>query len=272
VLELTELLARHRDDVPLDLAALQLASIEFPDLEPEQFLALLDSHAAELGGRVNRSAAGPEFIRQANQYLFDELGFRGNEDDYYHPRNSCLNEVLTSRTGLPITLSVVYMEIARRLGRPVVGIGLPGHFLVQYNDGLCEMYIDPFHRGQLLEASECHQLAKSMAGVDTGGDPKALAPAGNWQILVRMLGNLRSAYLRAREYAKTVEVLNLLLVAAPNAAEEHRQRGVCHVQLDRHGAAIRDLERYLELAPEAEDRVEVERQIVALRHWQAARN
>src|ERR1700677_2040410 len=143
----------------LDVAALEIASIETPDLDPEPFLGVLDRIASGLAARLPASADGREFVRVANDHLFGDLGFRGNEIDYNDPRNSCLNYVLDRRTGIPIALSVVYIEVARRLGRPVSGVGLPGHFIVQYNDGEFESYIDPFHSGKLLSAEECREVA-----------------------------------------------------------------------------------------------------------------
>ena len=139
---LLDLLVRYNEDVPLDVAALELASIEFPDLEVDPWLDLLNSYANELAERVSEDDDGLTYIRTANAYLFEELGFRGNDGDYYSPMNSCLNQVLMERTGLPITLSLVYLEIGRRLGRPLWGIGMPGHFLVEYDDGDVRRYID----------------------------------------------------------------------------------------------------------------------------------
>ncbi len=132
------------------MAALEIASIETPDLDQQPFLAILDRMASAIAARLPSGATGREFVAAANQYFFDELGFHGNEIDYNDPRNSCLDHVLDRRTGLPITLSVVYIEVARRLGQPVSGIGLPGHFIVEYKDGEFAAYIDPFHSGRLL--------------------------------------------------------------------------------------------------------------------------
>ncbi|MGH9719560.1 MAG: transglutaminase family protein, partial [Bryobacteraceae bacterium] len=136
--EILDLLA-GQGRVELDRAALLLATIEYPNLNIDGFLSLLDSHASELHRRLD-GVEGLAFVHEANRYLFEELGFRGNTDDYYNPANSCLNDVLTARLGIPITLSVVYIEIARRLGRPVFGVGLPGHFVVRYDDGREAVY------------------------------------------------------------------------------------------------------------------------------------
>src|ERR1700728_802967 len=152
-----EALRRAIQDQPegtLVVAALEIASIETPDLEPGPFLGVLDRIASGIAARLPASASGREFVSAANSYLFGDLGFHGNEIDYNDPRNSCLNYVLDRRTGIPIALSVVYIEVARRLGQPVSGIGLPGHFIVEYNDGDYATYIDPFHSGKLLSVDD----------------------------------------------------------------------------------------------------------------------
>ncbi len=185
------------------------------------------THAwAAMGG-----ADGPRFIRIANQYLFEELGFRGNDTDYYDPANSCLDLVLDRRTGIPISLSVVYIEVARRLARPVWGIGLPGHFVVQYSDLEYSTYIDPFHRGKLLTEDDCAKLAREITGVDPTSEPSTLAPVGTRYILVRMLNNLRSAYFRVKQYGKAATILDLLVEAFPDNADYYKTRGVARLHL-----------------------------------------
>src|SRR5437868_2927694 len=194
--ELLDLLARRNEAVQLDLAALQLATIEFPKTQSAPYIGLLDSHAAELSERVDEETSGEEFVGLLNQYLVEELGFRGNEDDYYNPSNSCLNMVLTERVGIPITLSVLYMEIGRRLGRPIYGIGLPGHFLVQYDDGEFSAFIDPFNQGRLLFDQECLELATQVTGYDISRDTTVLKPVNRRHILIRMINNLRAVYFK----------------------------------------------------------------------------
>jgi regulator of sirC expression with transglutaminase-like and TPR domain len=247
VTELAALLAGRPTSLQLDEAALLLARIEHPELDAAACLSILDSYAVELGGRL-RDPSGETFVAEANRFLFDELGFTGNTDDYYNPANSCLNEVLASKTGIPITLSVVYLEIARRLAKPVFGIGQPGHFVVQYDDGVYSTYIDPFHRGRLLETAE-------PARVD------------NRQIVARMVNNLRRIYFARQAHRKTAQLLTLLLEADPGAAEEYKQRGVAFLQIEQLRAAKADFERYVELAPDAPDREAVENQLVSLKRW-----
>lgn len=257
-------------DSRLDLAALEIASIETPDLDPETFLAILDRLATGLGSRLRATASGREFVDATNRYLFEELGFHGNEIDYHDPRNSCLNYVLDRRTGIPIALSMVYIEIARRLGQPVSGVGLPGHFIVEYNDGDFATYIDPFHSGRLLTSEECRQLAKTRTGTDV--DDTALAPVGARYILVRVLNNLRAAYFRSKHFEKMITVTDLLLDAFPENAEYYKARGFARLRLRQFLGARRDLEMYLKHAPNAADRPQITEQLGAIHRWLARVN
>jgi regulator of sirC expression with transglutaminase-like and TPR domain len=272
VKRLLDLLAGRNQDVNLDQAALELAEVEFPGLAIDPFLGLLDSHAAELSERLTGAASGEDFVAATNHYLFEELGFHGNTRDYYDARNSCLNEVLTVRAGIPITLSLVYMEIARRLGKPVRGIGLPGHFVVRYDDGVYSTYIDPFNGGRLLTAAECFTLAREAAGVELELDSRALEPVSKRQILFRMINNLRRGYLERGSTGKALDILGLLLQANPNSAEEYRQRGLIHLQAEHMTAARADLTRYLELAPDAPDRGAVKDHLRSIQRWLASIN
>jgi regulator of sirC expression with transglutaminase-like and TPR domain len=250
----------------LDAAALEMAVIERPGLDPAPYLATLDQLACEIATRLGRGYDGLKFIRVANDYLFEEWGFRGNEAEYYDPRNSCLDAVLDRRTGIPITLSVIYIEVARRLGQPVFGIGLPGHFIVQYNDGKYSTFADPFHGGKLLTEEDCRLLAREV-GVDIAAEPSTLEPVSNRYILVRMLNNLRSAYFRAKNYGKAAQALDLLVEAFPVNAEYYKARGVARLHLRELRAAKADLEKYLKYSPDAEDRAEVTKQLEAIHRW-----
>ncbi len=261
--ELSDFLASRGADLHLDEAALLLARIEFPDLDIAPHLKILDAYADELDRRLQ---GGANFVLTANQYLFEELKFTGNQADYYDPANSCLNEVLARKTGIPITLSLVYMEVARRLEQPVFGIGFPGHFLLQYDDGRFSTYIDPFHGGQLLDAAECYQMAGSEP------NPAMLARVYKRHILARMILNLRGIYLRRGAHRKSVQILTLQIDAFPDSAEEYRLRAIAHLQLEQIRLAKADFERYLELAPDAQDKEQVEKQLSALTRWLVGMN
>lgn len=249
----------------LDLAALEIAAIETPGLDPAPFLAILDRLASEIAARLPAAADGRTFVGATNDYLFGELGFRGNETEYNDPRNSCLNYVLDRRAGIPIALSVVYIEVARRLGQPVTGVGLPGHFIVQYDDGEFSAYIDPFYSGRILSAEDCLQIARDRTGADADGT--ALAPVGTRYIVVRMLNNLRSSYFRGKQFGKMVAVTDLLIEAFPQNAEYYKARGVARLRMRQFRGAREDLELYLKFAPDAQDRVQITQQLGAIHRW-----
>jgi regulator of sirC expression with transglutaminase-like and TPR domain len=230
----------------LDLAALEVATLEHPGLDPGPSLAVLDKLAAELGRRVSRKASGDEFIAAAQAYLFNELGFTGEEANYYDAGNSCLNDVLETHRGLPITLSVVYMEVARRLGRKVHGVGLPGHFVVRYEDSRTSAWLDPYHGGRRVTAEDCFALAREATGGEVPEDYSLLAPITHRQILLRMLNNLRRVYFHRRSYRKALALLDFLLDIFPDSAEDYKQRAIAQHRLRRTHAARADFERYLE--------------------------
>jgi pentatricopeptide repeat protein len=223
--------------------------------------------ASQLGDRLRNFNDGRDFVEKAQRYLFGELGFHGNETDFFDPLNSCLNQVLERRTGIPITLSVLYMEIARRLQMPVFGIGLPQRFVLQFDDGNYSTFIDPFHGGRSITARECFTLAGA-----TVADPALLRRVTKKQIVVRMLQNLLRAYLRLRDFDKAMQTLDLMLVGAPDTGLWYKQRGALALELKRFQAARRDLEKYLALEPAAQDREEILKQIQAIHRWLAKVN
>ena len=272
VQRLLDALRDERSLVPLDVAALEMASIEFPGLDIESCLGRLDSYADHIGCQLKGNATGLEYIHGANEYLFDVLQFRGNEDEYYDPRNSCLNSVLMRRLGIPITLSVVYIEVSRRLNRSVYGVGLPGHFVVAYEDKNSRYWIDPFHRGRILSFEDCSNLVQQTAGVNLRANPAVLAPVNKRQILVRMLSNLKAIYLRGEAFDKARQVLDLLIHAMPDYAEEYRHRGIVHMKQQNHRAARQDFETYLRLERDAPEREQVEKQLVLIQRWRAGLN
>ena len=264
---LLELLSGRPSSIELDRAALEIARIAYPDVDAGRYVAELDRHAAAIADRVHDLSDGERFIRAANSWLFGELGLRGNQDDYYNADNSCLNRVLDSKLGLPITLSVIYIEIARRLAKPVSGVGLPGHFVVLYDDGQYSTFIDPFNGGALLDAAGCVELAQMGAL-----DPQALAPVDRRSIVLRMINNLRRTYFAGHDSEKALRVLDLLIAANPDSAIEHKQRAVALLALQRIAESLAGFKRYLELAPAAPDRVRIQEQMRNLAFYLAARN
>ncbi|MBV8831729.1 MAG: transglutaminase family protein [Acidobacteriaceae bacterium] len=269
---LLEALQHEKSGVTLDIAALELATIEFPNLDVPGCVACLDTLAEQVSGRLSSDAALIDFVHAANEVLFEVLQFRGNEEEYYDPRNSCLNSVLTRRLGIPITLSLLYMEVGRRLGRTVEGIGLPGHFIVGCSDKVSTYWIDPFHGGRILTFADCCKLAKEASDADLRANPALLAPLPKRQILIRMLSNLKVIYLRGESFNKARQVLDLLISAMPDYPEEYRHRGTVHLRQLNHRAAKEDLETYLRLEPNAPEREEVKKQLLLIERWKAGLN
>jgi regulator of sirC expression with transglutaminase-like and TPR domain len=272
VRRLLDALGDERSTVPLDVAALEMATVEFPGLDIDASLFRLDNLADQINKQLSGNASGLDFVEAANDLLFNVLQFRGNEDEYYDPRNSCLNSVLLRRLGIPITLSVVYIEVARRLNRPVYGVGLPGHFIVAYEDREARYWIDPFHNGKLLTLADCQALAKQAANVDLSANPALLMAVNKRQMLVRMLSNLKAIYIRGKAFGKAHEVLSLLIEAMPEYAEEYRHRGIVNMQLQNHRAAKEDLETYLRLQPDSPERDQVQKQLVLIERYKAGMN
>ncbi len=254
-----------RDPVPLDEAALAIAEEEYPRLDSEEVLFRLDALAERVRGRAPAPGRSASTLRALRQVLFDEEGLKGNDADYGDPRNSFLNEVLERRLGIPISLCVVTMEVARRIGLPLQGVGFPGHFLAKYVAPTgTEIFVDAFNGGEMLSADEC--VARYRAR--TGGrdlDRRHLAAVAPRQILSRMLQNLKRLYLERKDDVRSYWVLDRILLLAPSQLEALRDRGVVAARLGVAAAAERDLEAYLARAPAAADAGEVRRLLTALR-------
>jgi regulator of sirC expression with transglutaminase-like and TPR domain len=240
-------------------AALALARVEYPTLHAGRYVDALDRMGAEASVRVGAAAnaAFEETLRAFNEYFFDELGFRGNRDRYDDPRNSFLNEVIDRRTGIPISLAVVYLEVSRRAGLRIAGVNFPGHFLLRAADrhvaslrGADEVVIvDPFHAGALLSEGDCRALLRQHVGDEAAFDRSLLEPATRSQIVVRMLVNLKRLYVRMRSFPQARFIADLLITVDPSAIVELRDRGLLAYHLQDFAGALRDLEAYLRLLP-----------------------
>ena len=207
---------RPDDQLELDVAALLIGDWEQRELDVASYLQMLDRLAA--AAAENMEDDEPlSAITSLNRVLFQEHGFRGNQDDYYDPQNSFLSSVLDRKTGIPITLSVVYIEVARRLGLPVKGVGFPGHFLVRYDlDDSAMLVIDPFRMGMMLDQEALQAILESITGKSTPLTPSLLAAASNRDILIRMLNNLAAIYRRKGDTQGSIEVLQRLLILDPS--------------------------------------------------------
>ena len=204
-------LAAACDEIDLAQMALLIAAAEYPDLDVTEELQALDSLAAGASRRLGQERDPLARANALSEYLFDEVGFRGNREDYYDPRNSFLNEVLSRRLGIPITLSLVYIEVGKRLAMPLVGVGMPGHFLVRFSPGQEDLMIDPFHRGILLSEQECAQRLQEVAGAAVPWDQSYLAPVSNRELIERILRNLRGVYVRRHDQPRALRTTEWLL-------------------------------------------------------------
>jgi regulator of sirC expression with transglutaminase-like and TPR domain len=257
---LAEQLADAADRPGPDLAApaFLVARLEYKHLDPGPYLDRLEQWG---DAAFHRVAADPGHeaplaarVDTLNKFLFSELGFSGNRAQYEDPRNSCLNEVLDRRTGIPITLSLVYIEVARRAGVRAEGVNFPGHFLVRvlhdlHTDNPGEgLIVDPFHSGAILNEHDCRMLLHRHMGEEAAWAPELLARATRRQILVRMLLNLKRLYVKWRSFPQARAITDLLLALSPSAVTELRDRGLLAYHMNDFPAALRDLEEYLKLS------------------------
>ena len=234
-------------DRDLATPALRIARLECPALDPVPYLERLDAMGLAAHERLVASGCLHDTRRWEtavdvlNAYLFDEEGFTGNRERYDDPSNSFLNEVLERRTGIPITLAVVYMEVARRAGIQIEGVNFPGHFLLRFTP----LILDPFHRGARLSENDCRRLLERHVGEEAAFDPALLAPATKGQMLTRMLLNLKRIYVRLHSFPQARDVTELLLAVDPPALAELRDRGLLAYHMNDCAAAQRDLQQYL---------------------------
>jgi len=252
----TQLVTGLEEELDLAEAALLIAQEEHPEMDVAAYLRRLDGLAAAVRARLPQAPEPTDIIDNLNIQLFREEGLTGNEGEYYDPRNSFLNEVLDRKRGIPITLSVIYLEVGRRLGLPLVGVGFPGHFLVKYSGVNGEVVLDPFAGGVTLTREDLAQRLRKMYGDANpflAQIPQLLAPAGKKEILVRMLRNLKGIYLQKNDFTRALAASDRILLVAPDLATEVRDRGAVHQRLGHLQAAQQDLRRYLQMAPDAED-------------------
>jgi regulator of sirC expression with transglutaminase-like and TPR domain len=244
-------------------AALVIARIEYPRLDAERYLTMLDAmgHAAHRVIERETAESGDRStlarIKAFNNYLFEDLQFAGvSSERYEDPRNSCLNEVLEQRTGIPITLSLVYMEVGRRAGLHIDGANFPGHFLVRCPEvggrGNSGLIVDPFHGGALLSEHDCRVLLQKYVEDKVAFSRSLLAPTTRQQIVTRMLINLKHVYVKMRSFPQARDVTELLLALTPSALSELRDRGLLAYHLNDVTGALRDLQTYLKLSSMSE--------------------
>jgi len=262
------------EDEKIDLirAALVIARTEYPDLDIEAYASRIEQLARRVAALVPDPHA--HFALPAlNQILFDSTDLRGNREDYYDPRNSFLNDVLDRGLGIPISLSIVYMEVARRVGFSLAGVGLPGHFLLKhYSENGHEILIDCFNRGDILTRQDCQSRLDEIYSGEMTLRPEFLHPISRRQILTRMLNNLKTVYLSTRNFRKALPLADLILVIHPRSAEEIKQRALLRYSMQLHRLAAEDLEDYLGISPDASDADEIRQMALSIRRMLALMN
>ena len=249
--------AADRPGPDLAAPAFLIARIEYPHLDPEPYLDRLDAMGEAAARAVARDpghdAPLAARIDAVNRYLFGELGFAGNREQFDDPRNSCLNEVMDRKKGIPITMALIYIEVARRAGVRAEGVNFPGHFLVRClqdlntddpSDGLI---VDPFHGGAILNEAECRQLLQPHMS-EAAFEPSLLARATRRQILVRMLLNLKKLYVKMHSFPQARAATDALLALQPSSLADLRDRGLLAYHMNDFSHALRDLEEYLKVA------------------------
>jgi len=249
---------RREDRIDLSLAALLIAKEEYPRLVIEDYLERLDLLAADLAVEVDLEAAPAVIAETMGAFLGGTQGFAGDRDDYYNPRNSYFNEVMDRRNGLPITLSLLYMEVGKRVGIRLLPVPMPGHFIVRLSHPEGDVLLDPFNGGALLDEDGCRRLVAAAIGDAGSFDPVMLAAGTKRQLIVRVLNNLKAAYIAGRDHERALRTIELLLAVTPWAFDEIRDRGLMLCALGRFEPALADLRTYVEHSPPGEGRDSVE--------------
>jgi regulator of sirC expression with transglutaminase-like and TPR domain len=268
------IIERPDEDIDLAEAALLIAKTAYHDLDVPRYLSLIDGLGRNLRARVPEDARAGDLIIALNRFLFEEQGFAPNLEDYYDPRNSFLNDVLERRVGIPISLSVLYMEVGRRAGLGLQGVSFPGHFLVkcQLEQGM--VILDPYCGGISLSLQDLQQRLREARGGEVSRAIVAgmLVAANKKEILARMLHNLKAIYLERQDYTRALAIIDWIIVLKPGEAAEVRDRGLTYLRLECFRAALEDLERYLGMVPAAEDLDEIRGCVVGLRRSTARLN
>jgi regulator of sirC expression with transglutaminase-like and TPR domain len=263
------------EDERIDLlrAALTFARIEDPQLDIEHYVRRVDALAKRVAAKIQDPDDPVQMIAAMNEVLFQEEVFRGNSVDYYSPRNSFLQHVLDRQLGIPISLALVYMEVARRISFSLYGVGMPGHFLVKHYDvDGHAILIDAFERGSIVTEEDCRRKLNSIYSGQVALQPEFLLAVTRRQMLTRMLNNLRSVYLSQRDFRRAVQVVDLILVIYPRSPEDVKQRAVLRYNLNDYRGALNDFEEYVKMSPDASDAEEIKQTALSLRRSMAMMN
>jgi regulator of sirC expression with transglutaminase-like and TPR domain len=261
------------EDEKIDLirVALVIARTEYPNLDIEIYA----TRTEQLARRVAALVPEPDprlALTALNRVLFEEMNLRGNREDYYDPRNSFLNDVLDRGLGIPITLAIVYMEVAKRVGFTLAGVGMPGHFLLKHYGLDGEILIDCFNRGDVVSRQDCQNRLDEIYSGEMKMRPEFLHPISRRQILTRMLNNLKTVYLSTRNFRKALMIADFILVIYPRSAEDVKQRALLRYSMGLHRLAAEDLDQYLKMSANASDAEEIRQMALSIRRMLALMN
>ena len=262
-------------NLPLLGTALLIARDEYPQLDADLYDTMVQGHVEHLRAHVEGEEAWPQKMAAINRHLFDEIGYAGDSEHYYDPRNSYINEVFDRRLGNPISLALVQIEVARRLGVPLDGVSFPGHFLVRLpvDDGVLVM--DPFNRGRPLDEDELRQRARPHLNGEAPDDRalfQILNPATHRAILMRVLRNLHGVYAERNDWERASRSADRILRLSPDNGDALRDRGLAYLKMGYRQGARSDLARYLQLNPEAQDSGPLRERLVELSSGPAKTN
>jgi regulator of sirC expression with transglutaminase-like and TPR domain len=261
------MLDRPDEEIDLAEAALLIAKNAYRDLDVPGYLARIAELAGKLSAQLPEDGSESTRIVALNRFLFEDQGFAPSIENYFDPRNSFLNDVLERRVGIPLSLSILYIEVGRRIGLPLRGVSFPGHFLVKctLKEGI--VIIDPYCGGITLSLQDLQQRLRETRGGEVSRAIVAamLVAANNREILARMLRNLKAIYLDQRDYARALSAIDWIIAVTPAEATEVRDRGLTYVKLECVRAALEDLEHYMQMAPNAADMNEIRSHVVELR-------
>lgn len=262
---LSNMVGQADEDIDLAKAALYISSQEYPDLDVDYYVGMLDALASEADQYIGQRQDLRSGIQLLSRYLFDVQKFRGNDGDYSDPLNSYLNEVLDRRTGIPITLSLVYMEVASRLGMVFEGIGLPGHFVIRTGPLEDELYVDAFNGGATLTRGDCERMVNDLFQGKIEFTEEHLRPYTKREFLVRLLNNLKNNYFNAEDYHRAIAAADMIAIIDPSLKRNLRDRAWFYYSLKLYRMAIKNLEAYVQVDPEADDAERIKQQIDALK-------
>lgn len=259
-------LARLSDEsIDLRRGALLIARTNYPHLEEAVYHRYLADLADRFQSSLDKSDPPMEMIDKLNRIIFKEEGFRGNRQNYFDPDNGFLNRVIDRKLGIPITLSLIYMEVGRSAGLDLYGIALPGHFIVALFLESGRILLDPFNQAKVLSEKECQTIASNRLNLKDNSNMLDMTPATPREILIRMLRNLKAIYFHGNNDLKTFEMLHWILILKPDAVKERLERGLRYEAMGNNDRAITDLERYLELSSQVENTNEIESKIERLK-------